>query len=841
MNNKPKATVFEFTSYKFEPKNKRIFFNYKTEFKNSEPLLFTEMIELQGSPSFENLPKGILEKIFEGLHLVLGVSYYKMHCATIVRHKYKLTKAEANFWNAVYKNGLGEFFYRNKLDPKTSPKFSFDKKAKADSFRLEKNNKFFVAVSGGKDSIVTVELLKEQGIDATAVFTETQKKSTLVDKVIETTDLDSLKIKRYLDRKVLDKNAGYFQGHIPISAIYAFLAILCCVLYKKTYFIMSNEHSSNFGNIKYKGQVINHQWSKSFEFEQIFQNYVKNFITPDVYCFSLLRPFYEIRIAELFCKYKKYLSYFSSCNRNFKIDGQQDKLWCGECPKCAFVFLLLSPFLEKDELINIFGKNLFEDKNFLPLFKDILGFGKLKPFDCVGTFEESKAALYLVRDKFRDSLVVKEFLLKIKNSEKLVEKVFKTQQSNIPGHLKFLGVKNALILGYGKEGKVTEQYLKNNFPLLKIGIADQSLDKNYLKKQEDFDIAIKTPGIPKKLVKIPYTTATNIFFSQIKNNGNKIIGITGSKGKSTTTSLIYEILKQAGKDVEILGNIGKPMLQAMLNPVSKDKIFVLELSSAQLEDLNASPDIAVVTNLFPEHMDYHGTVDNYYGAKKNIVNFQQNGDVFVYNPKNKKLISWLKGLKSKSVPFTKVIPLKDSEIPLLGEHNKNNIRAAISVAREFRIKDDVMKLAIKMFKSLPHRLEFVGEFNGIKFYDDAISTTPESTIMAIEALKNIDTIFLGGQDRGYNFAQLEKIIKKYKIKNVVLFPDSGKKIKVKGLNVLKTKNMEEAVGFAFKNTKSGKICLLSCASPSYSLWKNFEEKGDQFQLVIKKIFNEKKF
>ena len=842
---KPKAIVFEFTSYKFEPENKRIFFNYRTEIRNSEPILFTEMVEFQDSPDFENLPKGLLEKIFQGLHLVLGVSYYKLHCATIVRHKYSLAKEETYFWNTVYKKGLGEFFYRNELNPKILPKFQLDKKARPNNFRLEKGNKFFVAVSGGKDSIVAAELLKKHGVDAIAVFVETQKKSALVDKVIEVSGLDSLKIKRYLDWKVFDKSAGYFQGHIPISAIYAFLAVLCCVVYKRTYFAMSNEHSSNFGNIKYKGENINHQWSKSFEFENLFQNYVKNFITPDVYYFSLLRPFYEIRIAELFSKRKKYFPYFSSCNKNFKIESASDKLWCGECPKCAFVFLLLSVFLEREDLINIFGKNLFDDKNLLPLFKDILGFGKLKPFDCVGTFEESRAALFLARERFKNDFAVKEFLARIKNPKKLVEKIFKTQTSNVPDYIKFLGMKNAAVLGYGKEGEVTENYLKKNFPELKIGILDQKIDKDYLKKQSIYDILVKTPGIAKSKIEnralVPRTTATNIFFSEIKSRGNMVIGVTGSKGKSTTASLIYHILKKSGKNVLLLGNIGTPMLSVLMQEIKSDTIFVLELSSYQLDDIKFSPNIAVVTNLFPEHMDYHKSVDNYYLAKRNIVNFQQDGDVLVYNPNNKKMAKWQTGSKFKAVPFAKAIPLKDSELPLIGEHNKDNIKAAISAVKQLGIKDDVIKTAIKTFKGLPHRMEFVGEFKGIKFYDDAISTTPESTIMAIKTLKNIDTIFLGGQDRGYDFLQLEKAIKKYKIRNIVLFPDSGKKIikNKKGFNILEARDMEQAVKFAFKFTGKGGVCLLSCASPSYSLWKNFEEKGEQFQSTIKKWANEK--
>ena len=404
-------------------------------------------------------------------------------------------------------------------------------------------------------------------------------------------------------------------------------------------------------------------------------------------------------------------------------------------------------------------------------------------------------------------------------------------------------MKNVAVLGFGKEGEATKEYLNTNFPELRVDILDQKFNNDYLKNQVNYDILVKTPGIPKDKIKVPYTTATNMFFSEVKTQGNKIIGVTGSKGKSTTASLIYHMLKEAEKNVFLLGNIGTPMLLVLSQDIKSDAIFVVELSSYQLDDIKFSPNIAVLTNLFPEHMDYHQGIKNYYDAKKNIIKFQQNGDVFVYNAENKKTMGWLKDIKSKAIPFAKSIPLRDSEIPLMGEHNKDNIKVAISVVKEFGVGDETIKSAIKTFKSLPHRLEFVGEFKGIKFYDDAISTTPESTIMAIEAIKNVGTIFLGGQDRGYNFSQLEKTIKKYKIKNVVLFPNSGQRIlkSRKGFNILNTKSMEEAVKFAFEFTKKGSICLLSCASPSYSLWKNFEEKGDQYKEFIKKISDEKKF
>ncbi|MEK7658299.1 MAG: UDP-N-acetylmuramoyl-L-alanine--D-glutamate ligase [Patescibacteria group bacterium] len=826
------STNFEFVSYEFEPEQKRIFFNYKQEFKDKNPILFTETIILPQIPDLNGIPPNLLNKILEGLHLILGISYYKFYCATKIKIRYTLSKKEADFWNTIYRQGLGEFYFRNKINPNKSPKFSFDKKTKYQIFSLPKNNKCLVALSGGKDSIVAAELLKEQGIDVTAFFVETQKDTDLPDNIAKKMGVNLFKIKRFLDSKIFDKHD--YDGHIPISAIYGFLGILYAALYKYSYFVVANEYSSNFGNIKYKGEIVNHQWSKSSEFESLFSDYVYNFITPDVKYFSLLRPFYEIRIAEMFLKYKKYFSYFSSCNKNFKVEEvkKTEGLWCGECPKCVFAFTLLSAFLQKEELLSVFKKNLYQDKNLLSLFKDILGLGKMKPFDCVGTFEESKATFKLGSKKFKTDLIVKELLHKIKIKESEIKKLYATRKSlNIPSQFRFSGMKNVLILGYGKEGKISKKYLENNFPNLKIGIADEKLGKKYLEKQKKFDIAIKTPGIKKNLVKIPYTTATNIFFSRIKN---KTIGVTGSKGKSTTASLIYAILKEAGKNVKLLGNIGNPMLEIFLQPINEDEIFVLELSSYQLDDIDFSPNIAVLTNLFPEHMDYHSGIENYYEAKKNIINFQNKKDLFIYNQKNKELKKWASSCMAKAVPYTSEILLDKSDIPLLGEHNIENMRAAITVAKEFNVSDETIKKAIKNFKSLPHRLEFIGEFKGIKFYDDAISTTPESTIMAIKSLKNIDTIFLGGEDRGYDFLHLEKTIKKYKINNIVLFPESGKRMKLKSLNILRVKSMEEAVKFAYKHTKEGRVCLLSCASPSYSLWKNFEEKGNQFQSAVKK-------
>jgi len=778
----------------------------------------------------KNIKPDALQKFIEPLQLILGISYYKLYCPPKINVLFPLSVEQASFWNTVYQKGLGEFCYRNKIDPAHLAKFPFSK-IKINPERLAVEDRILLGIGGGKDSIVAAELLKD--FSTTSFLVETQRLDLLAERVVEKIGNPLLKIQRILDPKIFEAHEGAYNGHVPISAIWAFLGLLSAAVYSYKYVVVGNEHSSNFGNLKYRGQTINHQWSKSAEFENLLQEYTRKFITPDITYFSLLRQFYEIRIAKMFAQHKKYFSVFSSCNRNFRVaKTRPDSLWCGECPKCAFVFLMLAAFLNKKELLGIFKQNLLAKEELIPVYRDLFGLGKLKPFDCVGTPEESRAAFVLAAKKFKNNVVIKTFLPKIKvsspyargelrridlaaRSKKSITQVFKTVAApTLPTPFRFLGVENVCILGYGREGKVTEKYLRKNHPKLKIKILDQKLDKNYLAKQDQYDLAVKTPGIPRGRVTIPYVTATNLFLS---HNKNFIIGVTGSKGKSTTVSLIYEILKTAGKKVRLIGNIGSPMLEVLLDKIDPEEIFVVELSSYMLEDIEYSPNVAVLLNLFPEHMNYHGGVEKYYQAKKNIFKFQKSGDIALQSP------------------FTEKIPLIKKDIPLLGPHNLKNIQAAIAATRWLGVSDAAIRKAIKNFRPLPHRLEFVGEFKGIRFYDDAISTTPESTIMAIRTLKNIGTIFLGGEDRGYDFNELEKKLRAAKIKNVVLFPDSGKRIlkSRQGFNILETRSMKEAVDFAFHNTPKGKICLLSTASPSYSVWKNFEEKGDLFQKNVR--------
>ncbi|MFA9288864.1 MAG: UDP-N-acetylmuramoyl-L-alanine--D-glutamate ligase [Weeksellaceae bacterium] len=399
-----------------------------------------------------------------------------------------------------------------------------------------------------------------------------------------------------------------------------------------------------------------------------------------------------------------------------------------------------------------------------------------------------------------------------------------------------LAGKKVVLIGYGKEGQATESFLKKQLPEVDLTIRDASQGEQYLDGQRNFDLAIKSPGIPKELIKIPYITATQIFFSTVPKT--QIIGVTGTKGKSTTTSLIHHILMQAGHDARLVGNIGNPMLEELAKPYDEKTIFVCELSSYQLQELEQSPHIGVIVSLFPDHINYHGSLESYYASKKCLIQNMNRDDIYIYNPKFSLLSDWEADTQATSIPYEQIKQFP--QMPLLGEHNKDNVRAAITVAHQYGISDDLIHQAIATFKPLPHRLELVGTYREITFYDDAISTTPESTIAALKAIPNVKTIMLGGQDRGYIFEEFVEYLKTTQIESMIFFPDSGARIRTLVEEtfdhlpaMLSTDNMKDAVAFAYEHTPAGGVCLLSTASPSYSIWKNFEDKGAQFQEYVK--------
>lgn len=411
--------------------------------------------------------------------------------------------------------------------------------------------------------------------------------------------------------------------------------------------------------------------------------------------------------------------------------------------------------------------------------------------------------------------------------------------------------KSILVLGLGREGKSILNFLKKKFPGKKIGIADQKDGENYLDKLKDFDVIIKSPGVPylpeiqraKDAGKI-VTSSTEIF---LKNVNGTVVGITGTKGKSTTAALIYEVLKNSNLDLHLIGNIGSPALD-FFEKDRKDAIFVYELSSFQLFDLDISPHIAIMTNIYPEHLDYHGDFSIYTGAKSNITKFQTKKDYLIYNDDIEELRYIAASSKAKKIPFSKkdigvVEKLIPHEVrPLLGEFNLLNILPAILIGRLFKIPDEKIANAIINFKPLPHRLEFVAEIKGKRFYNDSLSTIPQATIAVLSALgKRVETLITGGFDRGLDYSLLGEEIANSNVKNLILFPSTGEKIwkAVKrtiksGLSIKKfeVSNMSEAVKVAFEVTSRRKIVLLSPASASFNLFKDYNDRGEQFKKEV---------
>ncbi len=427
--------------------------------------------------------------------------------------------------------------------------------------------------------------------------------------------------------------------------------------------------------------------------------------------------------------------------------------------------------------------------------------------------------------------------------------------------------KKILILGFGKEGRSSFNFLSSlDIPFFMTisdanegnreevekmvgGKAKCKLGTNYLDDLAEYDIILKSPGLPLSLIEgkvdlEKVSSQTNLFLQVFRD---QVIGVTGTKGKSTTSTLIYKLLYQSDKDVLLVGNIGKPAFD-YFNQINEHTIVVFEMSSHQLELLRISPHIALLLNLYEEHLDHYANLRAYHDAKWNIAKYQQEGDYLLYNSDDVRLAERVEGCNSKSqrisvkmqnlASYTNFFEALDNRI-LDGDHNKMNILFLLEIAKYFSINEQKVLEVLNDFEGLPHRLQYFGTFNGILFYDDSISTIPEASMMAINALGNVETLILGGKDRGINYDSLPSFIEDSSVRTLILVGETTLRLAnlmehlAGQIKIVKVKSYDEIAEIVFSNTKSAKSCLLSPAAASYDMFKSFEERGDYFQRIIK--------
>lgn len=430
--------------------------------------------------------------------------------------------------------------------------------------------------------------------------------------------------------------------------------------------------------------------------------------------------------------------------------------------------------------------------------------------------------------------------------------------------------KKLAILGFGREGKTSYQFIRKYLPNSKITIIDEvdySNDElvrndsntsfiygdNYLDNLNDYDLILKTPGISLFGIDVDMNKITSQLELLLEVHRDHMIGITGTKGKSTTTTLAYSILNENGIKSVLVGNIGTPAF-SMIEEVDDDTYFVVEMSSHQLETLNRSPHIGVILNLFQDHLDHTGSIEAYHNAKMNMFRYQDSNDYAIYYKDNETLNDRVNNLDIKSTKISVStnriadIYLKDNNVyyngdivfnkdlkrNVLGDHNFINIMVCFVIGRLFNISESDILKTISNFKPLQYRMENLGEFEGVYYYVDTLATIPEATLATISAIDNIDTLIFGGLDRGISYEGFADKLINSGINNFICMPKTGYDI---GRDLPKDKtyfaeDLKTAVEIAKKVTAKGKICILSPAAASYEYFKNYAEKGDKYREYI---------
>lgn len=409
--------------------------------------------------------------------------------------------------------------------------------------------------------------------------------------------------------------------------------------------------------------------------------------------------------------------------------------------------------------------------------------------------------------------------------------------------------KRVLIAGMGREGKSALALLERLGVCEEVATAENNESIRATLTDRSYDMVVKSPGVPMSVLrdlcrKTEVTSMTDVF---LRVYGDQVIGVTGTKGKSTTTSLIYNVLKTAGYNVLLGGNIGIPLFE-LVEKMDLSTIVVAELSCHQLEGIHRGPHVGVLLNLFQEHLDHYESYDGYKMAKMQIGLRQCDGDTFIYCRDNSELSTLVEScqeqfrsqIESYSTDDEPLYGSVSSRLP--GEHNRSNIEAVAHVAQLYCIDGEVFKRAVTEFKGLEHRLEYVGACKGIRFYNDSISTIPAACEAAVKAVGDVQTLILGGFDRGIDYTGLIDFVAKSEVKNIAFVGAAGERMYELAhdrwqmdseKNIIRENKYEKIVEWCFYVTEAGKVCLLSPAAASYDSFKNFEERGRVFKDLVR--------
>jgi hypothetical protein len=444
-----KNAPFIFEKFEFQKKTGTLHMHYRYE---DGPALEETITFPLSERRLSQADDIALNAAFRLIFLLSGVSYYKAYVPTELKcPAFPLNPETADFVAKVYLKGLAEFAVVNKLD--LADRINFETKAAplrtASPLGLPRRS--LVPVGGGKDSIVTLETLKE-GKEPFSLFAlgSSIKMAAPIEATIETSGAKAVRVVRTLSPMINELNkAGAYNGHVPITAILSAIAVATAIIEGFDTVILSNEHSASEPNLWMDENEVNHQYSKSFEFESDLANYVTEHIAPDLNYFSILRPLSETEIARRFARFTSYHQVFLSCNKAFKQDAAaRGKSWCCNCPKCRFVFLALAPVLEKDHLVGIFGKDMLDDVSQTEGFSELCGLTAHKPFECVG--ETGESALLMQKlyrsDVWKNDAVVKALGPKLQHTDADFEQEYRTLFALRADHAvpdKYLGMLDA--------------------------------------------------------------------------------------------------------------------------------------------------------------------------------------------------------------------------------------------------------------------------------------------------------------------------------------------------------------------------------------------------------------